>query len=556
MIIPTKDRHEKVLQTVLCLLSGSRVPDEILVVDDGSRDRVTLKEVLPRNKLVQIITHSSNRGSSAARNTGAKSAKSEILIFLDDDTIPSEGLVKAHLSHHLSSSTPSVAMGSLGFSSNLRKTVLRNWLEVSGDFSEVSMKKPFDPLGGLISANFSIRRTHFQLVGGFDENFPFNRNEDTDFGDRARRHGGLSFNFLQEAFAGHDSAIDLDRYLENTFRGGISKAYWSLKAPDRSSFCREFETTRHVWFNRYTISLRSELWKVLNRGLADRVSPDSVTENKARRFERQLAVVSSLHRQMGLAVGWQVFSATSREAMHGRRRPLVPSDFVGSDFFPGVWSLTERLIDRGEYSLAENILKLSENNAWADLALDFLLLLKSESLSEKGRSSFLLSTSPVTKNEAVLKVLAERIYEMDSSGFPDEEKNKILRQLFRKPPTRPLWRSEKIVSRALPVLDFLAGLVDRLTVRFDRRFSRISATLISKQRQGIEIFAAQRMRFFVDPHDSTYAVQILKVSLGQGKVEASEGTRYAIVTRLKRLGLTVEEVKELESHSSLQATSL
>ena len=60
------------------------LPDnfEVIVVDDASTDNgIDIAKKFP----VQILTHSVNKGPSAARNTGAKAARFETLIFLDAD---------------------------------------------------------------------------------------------------------------------------------------------------------------------------------------------------------------------------------------------------------------------------------------------------------------------------------------------------------------------------------------------------------------------------------------------------------------------------------------
>ncbi len=55
---------------------------EIIVVDDGSTDNT--KEATEKNKDV-IYIYQTNKGLSAARNTGIKNSKGELLIFLDAD---------------------------------------------------------------------------------------------------------------------------------------------------------------------------------------------------------------------------------------------------------------------------------------------------------------------------------------------------------------------------------------------------------------------------------------------------------------------------------------
>ena len=60
---------------------------EIVVVDDGSTDVETPRKLATLRDRARVI-HQDNRGPSAARNTGARAARADILFMLDcDDTI-------------------------------------------------------------------------------------------------------------------------------------------------------------------------------------------------------------------------------------------------------------------------------------------------------------------------------------------------------------------------------------------------------------------------------------------------------------------------------------
>lgn len=73
--------------------------DEIIVVDDGSTDNTV--EIVRRFKStkIKLISHPQNRGMGAAMATGIKSAKYDLLLFLDADLT---GLKEEHLLQILS----------------------------------------------------------------------------------------------------------------------------------------------------------------------------------------------------------------------------------------------------------------------------------------------------------------------------------------------------------------------------------------------------------------------------------------------------------------------
>ncbi len=65
---------------------------DIIIVNDGSTDS-TEKNVLTLKRKIRnlrLLTHKNNRGEAAARNTGIKAAKGEIISFIDDDCIAHE----------------------------------------------------------------------------------------------------------------------------------------------------------------------------------------------------------------------------------------------------------------------------------------------------------------------------------------------------------------------------------------------------------------------------------------------------------------------------------
>ncbi|KAA3617788.1 MAG: glycosyltransferase [Calditrichaeota bacterium] len=83
VIIPTYNRAHTILRAVNSVLNQSYQPFEIIVVDDGSND--TTNVVLEPLKNEIIVLSQSNKGVSAARNTGIENAKGDWIALLDSD---------------------------------------------------------------------------------------------------------------------------------------------------------------------------------------------------------------------------------------------------------------------------------------------------------------------------------------------------------------------------------------------------------------------------------------------------------------------------------------
>ncbi len=96
-IIPAYNRAELIGETLRTVLSQSRPPDEIIVVDDGSSDG-TADVVAGVGKDVLLIRQA-NTGASAARNAGFARSTGEIVHFMDSDDLCSLNFYAAAARH-------------------------------------------------------------------------------------------------------------------------------------------------------------------------------------------------------------------------------------------------------------------------------------------------------------------------------------------------------------------------------------------------------------------------------------------------------------------------
>jgi len=95
LVIPTYNRLWA-LASVLRQFYNEPFIGEIVVVDDGSMDDTKVwlgQEAAAQPKLIPIF-HSSNKGASAARNTGLGAARYDYIMFWDDDLLlyPQNGI--------------------------------------------------------------------------------------------------------------------------------------------------------------------------------------------------------------------------------------------------------------------------------------------------------------------------------------------------------------------------------------------------------------------------------------------------------------------------------
>lgn len=85
VITPAFNREQSLPATVDSVLAQTQSDLELVVVDDGSRVPVTSVLYEVRDPRLRIVTHTSNLGLSAARNTGLASAAAPLVAQLDSD---------------------------------------------------------------------------------------------------------------------------------------------------------------------------------------------------------------------------------------------------------------------------------------------------------------------------------------------------------------------------------------------------------------------------------------------------------------------------------------
>ena len=85
VVVPAFNEEEAIAEDLRAIregLDGAGIPYEIIVVDDGSSDKTPR---IAREMGVRVITHYSNRGVGAARKTGIRAARGEIIVMIDAD---------------------------------------------------------------------------------------------------------------------------------------------------------------------------------------------------------------------------------------------------------------------------------------------------------------------------------------------------------------------------------------------------------------------------------------------------------------------------------------
>ena len=188
VVVPTYQREQILLDTIQYLRKLQPPPEEIIVVDQTRNHEVATEEQLGlwhKNRDIRWIRQE-EPSIPKAMNKGLLFARNDIVLFLDDDIIPSNNLVTAHANAHGDQGVGVVA-----------GKVIQPWdanTRFAGkQFSFASDTKQF--IHEFMGGNFSVIRSLALRLGGFDENFihaayRFER----DFSERVREAGyGILF---------------------------------------------------------------------------------------------------------------------------------------------------------------------------------------------------------------------------------------------------------------------------------------------------------------------------------------------------------------------------
>jgi len=87
IIIPLYNAEAYIQETLRSVLSSKGVSLEVLVIDDGSKDRGAERVLEMNRSEVKLIRMPLNSGASAARNEGIRQARGRYLLFMDADDL-------------------------------------------------------------------------------------------------------------------------------------------------------------------------------------------------------------------------------------------------------------------------------------------------------------------------------------------------------------------------------------------------------------------------------------------------------------------------------------
>jgi glycosyltransferase involved in cell wall biosynthesis len=194
VVVPTYKRPDLLKRCLQALMQQDLDPAcyEVIVVDDAACDctREQVEHLVQCEATCHTIRYvpvTGNHGPAAARNTGWRAARGEIIAFTDDDCIPTPGWLRAGLA--------AFEPGIIGVSGKLIVPLCGNPTDYERNAAQLETSE-------FITANCFYRRVCLEAIGGFDERFSIAWREDSDLLFTMLRYAG-AFVFSQDAVVIH-----------------------------------------------------------------------------------------------------------------------------------------------------------------------------------------------------------------------------------------------------------------------------------------------------------------------------------------------------------------
>ncbi|WP_144905660.1 glycosyltransferase family 2 protein [Halobellus captivus] len=222
VVIPTYNRADAVQRTLDSVLEQSLEDIEAIVVDDASADETIDVVQSYDDQRVTLLSHETNRGGSAARNTGIKEASGDYIAFVDsdDEWLPrklerqvqtlerkGENWVAAYCGVEMIPETPPGLIKRLATSYFSR----RRDTEGAEGGEELVREVLSDDLHTSAGSTLLVEADVVRAIDGFDESF--DRFQDSEFLIRVLQQGKLAYvnaPLVRRYESGNPSAAELE----------------------------------------------------------------------------------------------------------------------------------------------------------------------------------------------------------------------------------------------------------------------------------------------------------------------------------------------------------
>ncbi|QDV12613.1 Putative glycosyltransferase EpsH [Rosistilla oblonga] len=234
VVIPTRDRHAKMLGCLESLTRQTFINFEVIVVDDGSKDetREKLEQFATEHTTLdlRIIYHQNPHGANPSRNKAIRAGRGDLYAFIDDDCAAEPQWLE-RLQEPLENEVVAAVSG------HVENVALSNIWELFFVGQHRVTSRPIDGIrvaNRIVAGNLLVRAEF--LSDALDED---RASVSTDVATSARgdeeglrikiQRAGKVIAHVPEAICYHDHPYGLHAFCRQAFRSGCSAARLALK---------------------------------------------------------------------------------------------------------------------------------------------------------------------------------------------------------------------------------------------------------------------------------------------------------------------------------------
>ena len=229
IIIPVYNRPQEIDELLESLCQQTLKDFEVVVVEDGSREKCNLVCDKYRDRLSVSYHFKPNSGPGPSRNYGAERSQGEYLIILDSDVIVPENylaIVKEELDKEPCDAFGGPDRAHPSFTS-IQKAInyaMTSFFTTGGIRGGKRKMDKFYPR----SFNLGIKKSVYEALGGFA---PMRYGEDIDLSTRIFKNG-YSCRLFPEAFVYHKRRVKFSSFFRQVKHSGEARVVLKNKYPD------------------------------------------------------------------------------------------------------------------------------------------------------------------------------------------------------------------------------------------------------------------------------------------------------------------------------------
>ncbi|WP_314348330.1 glycosyltransferase [Fusobacterium massiliense] len=210
VIVPIYNRLEHLRALFLCLLKQKKQPDELIITDDGSSQKVLdfIGDLIPKAQFKVKHIYQEDKGfrKTRALNNGVRNSIGDLLIFCDQDLIFGEEYIETIAknikndiflmgrAHHITEAEKSIILSDINKIATYNEIVQKipsKYIETIKKMLKEDRKrrllKTFKLAKRgirLVGMSYALMKDSYIKVNGYDENYIGWGQEDDDFGNR------------------------------------------------------------------------------------------------------------------------------------------------------------------------------------------------------------------------------------------------------------------------------------------------------------------------------------------------------------------------------------